>query len=1103
MHCDLSVARALRGCESDGGGWEPRLCDGGGETGSSGPAASRVVSEQEYDDLLMGLTSDQAAAALDLHGENCLDPASKPGPAAWSRRGAAAQRFSDSPISRPSGSPSPALSLDAARLPPLDRGGPSAPGPGASPSSSSTAAAGAGERSAGGKAGMQGGAGAGSGGGLTLGVGVGGVVRAALRPSVVLLCGCAALGLAKAIGTGDAKVFASVLALVVAAFPLFVAAILAQRSPKCRALDIVEGLWPDRAVVVRDGVHKFISARQIVPGDLVRLQERDIVPADGILIVARDLQIDESLLVQPHLPVRICKRACAPRTSPSSMPSESFESYTCFAGTVVVSGRGYFTVTATGADTHLAQISAAIHYNQQLPATEPVRGAARNTATQATLLAALVSSIAFIALGVNTGDWSTAALNAASLALTIIPGEMELVLLVFSFICAWRAHRHGISSNSHKVLEALGRCGVVCMDYTGTVTLGTRFIRSLYTINDAFHFRNDLFSLEDHLSNTERIPDTFHELIEYALLCGHRTPSEPFECAVKRLVANRNIDSSHVHNDWSLIREYVPTPGRPWLVGRVWSSVENLESFSLAVAGAPESIFPLCPNQERQIASVSLIVEDMISNGVDPVVIAKSSLKRSPHLPYSLTDIRMQLLGVIGLVDPYRASLSYTVKSLIEAGTKVIIMTDQDLQTAQKICGQVIPPDHLLLQEDLNELVVDASTFGEFSDSKDLALGLSTAAVIANAGFQQKNDVVHALRSVGNLVCVVGDTVCDAPAIVASHCGVALGGGDLISRDAAGLILVRNSMADFTYVVSLSRRLYANSRRAASFLTAMHVAIFGVVIAPLCGGAMTVDSELGEILKPIHIAFLQIFIASVCALALEGSPEEFQLRGKKIVSSNTDKKGLPSLLSTASFSAALLQGIGLLAHSLLCYWCAKTIFQQTETVCDAMVLGAIAVGLLVLVVSNRTWTKPVCFEVLRRGRQHLLLTPIWWLAVATVGVFVGVVLYCPGIRDIFGYTGKAVDITGVALFIGFGVTSSLWFECVKLLLWVLFATCGPSLFGNQFRHHRLGSSGEAESGTTSTGDVEMQTRVHSSPTLHMPTHTTAASNSIEATGLLS
>lgn len=321
----------------------------------------------------------------------------------------------------------------------------------------------------------------------------------------------------------------------------------------------------------------------------------------------------------------------------------------------------------------------------------------------------------------------------------------------------------------------------------------------------------------------------------------------------------------------------------------------------------------------------------------------------------------------------------------------------------------------MILGEEIESLVASNKTLGD---------RLEAVSVIAEAGAKHKQLAVRALRTHGDFVCAVGDTIVDAPALLAANAGVAMGTGDLVSQDAAGIVLTNNNLCDLMEAANLGRRLYSNSRHAASFLAAVHVALTGLVIAPLCAGWPT-------ILKPFHIAYLQVLIAPICAMVLEAAPEDAQLGWRTRFHAHS-----PSLLTPAAFSAAAMQGSCLLMHALLCYFLAETRWSQPTAVTDAMAFGTIAVGMLALVITNRTWTRPACFEIPRLGRRCVLLSWQWWAAFFTIIGCLAFSLYCPYVHDVLTFTELLPPLT-VLTFVAFGLTSALWFEAVKLVLYIL------------------------------------------------------------------
>ncbi len=250
----------------------------------------------------------------------------------------------------------------------------------------------------------------------------------------------------------------------IALLPIFlVNGILEQRADM--ALENLRLLASPDAAVVRDGYVQRIKALEVVPGDILALDEGDIVAADGVMLPGGALTIDESTLTGESIPVHITSASAEPRV---------------LAGTRVVAGSGYARVEHTGRLTEYGRIGHLM--NNAVPSQAPIEAAIRKLVIQLGAVVLLLCT-ALALLGITRGNpWPAAIIAAVSLAMAAIPEELPMVYTLYLALGAWRLAKQQALVRRLACVETLGTATVICADKTGTLTYGRIELHQTYPI---------------------------------------------------------------------------------------------------------------------------------------------------------------------------------------------------------------------------------------------------------------------------------------------------------------------------------------------------------------------------------------------------------------------------------------------------------------------------------------------------------------------------------------------------------------------------------------------------------------------------------------------
>ncbi len=654
-----------------------------------------------------------------------------------------------------------------------------------------------------------------------------------------------------------------------------------------------------QASVVRDGRIQSVPTSELVPGDLLVLEEGCVVHADGVLRWTANLTLDESQLTGESEPQ--IKQA-ATVDAVTREPSQQF-----FAGSMVLAGHGFGEINQTGVRTRFGEIATLVA--EADTSATPLQKKTSRLVRRLTIVAIMVAVGIFVLGLAHHLPWARALLEAISVAMAAIPEEFPLVFTLFLSAGAWRLSAKGVLARRLASVETLGSTTIICTDKTGTLTTGQ-------------------FVLDEHVCLAAELSTL--DLLEAAVLACEPHPSDPMERAVVNYAEAHGVNVAALMKSAALVYDYDFDPiGKH--MSHVWSRGERM---LIVAKGALEGVLAHCElgadargNAEKQNALLA-------ARGMRVLALAGRDLGNVTGVREH-DETQLKIYGLLGFGDPLRPEVPPAVRECESAGIRIKMITGDHALTAHAIAdasGMTHDEDGIVRGEDLEKLSTDAFD------------GMARhASIFARISPAQKYALIKSLKSQGEIVAMTGDGINDAPALRLADIGISMGKrGSEVARASADLILLDDNFASIVAAIREGRHIFANIQTAFLYILAFHVPIVGLaLLAPLTG--------LPLLLLPVHLVWLELIIHPVSAIVFQGEPAPRDIMGR------APRKPSAPLLSTAAMLRSVAMGATL---TVAVYGVYRLHIPSGDTHARALAISVLMGGYQVMVWIERAALKP-------------------------------------------------------------------------------------------------------------------------------------------------
>lgn len=648
-----------------------------------------------------------------------------------------------------------------------------------------------------------------------------------------------------------------------------------------KAATALKKMVPSYASVIRDNQPIKINTNQVVPGDLVQLVPGDKIPADLILATNNDLQINESMLTGESIAasksITVVFNNGTLKDDVKIEQSNIDKAQQCFAGTVVMSGRGMGYVSATGANTEIGKIAADVENTQSKP---PLLLRIEDFTLRITYGILILISLIFIITVLRGDDLGTVFLLGVALAVSAIPEGLPAAITVALAIGMRRMAKVQVIIRNLLAVEALGSCTYIASDKTGTLTVNEMTIQQIWLIDgdqyqvsgEGLDLHGELTGIDSVLTDTVLASDegkvnSLELLIHAGILANEsyleETPQgwlgqgDMVDVAFLVLASKHRIDYKESR------KRYTELAQIPYESENAYCASFNQYQGKLYifVKGSVEKLLEMCQDSEQSLA-VEQQVDAFASKGYRVLGLACAVLDSVPDtLEDALQNLRF--IGMVGMIDPLRPEVKDAVAQCKMASISVAMITGDHPKTALALAQQSGIADSTMQAVTGEELEI------AFEQGKDaFSQCVHSTHVFARVSPHQKKQIIEQIMQDGDFVAVTGDGVNDAPALNHAHVGIAMGlRGTDVARESADIILTDDHFASIVEGITQGRVVYNNIRKVIFLLISTGAAEILLVLFSLLFGTPLP-------LFPLQLLWLNLVTNGIQDVALAFEPPE-------------------------------------------------------------------------------------------------------------------------------------------------------------------------------------------------------------------------------------
>lgn len=789
-----------------------------------------------------------------------------------------------------------------------------------------------------------------------------------------------------------------------------------------KATDALKKILPAYSRVMRDGEEKKILAEEIVPGDVIFLQEGDSIPVDCRLINSADLRVNQSTLTGES---RAVNRSAEPFSAEGLTETEIPN--LVFAGTFVAAGSGKAIVYATGMNTAFGRIARLTQdVKEELsPLQMEMKGM-----TKIVTLIALGVGLLFLLLSLFFARMTAAEAVIFSIGMVVafVPeGLLPTVTLSLAMATQRMARRHALIKKLSSV-ETLGCTTVICTDKTGTLTQNEMTVRDVWMpewnsngrvisvegtgyepVGRLTEHGQSISAKQDHAlsqviltharCNTARLlapEENGEEPNRHWRILG-----DPTEAALLVLAGKAGYSEDELNHSQTVAELPFDSRRKRMTIVKLLRNPDGRFERRVYVKGGIREILDVCdsilvggeihPINQEWIDNVMSANDQYARQGLRVLAAATRVLSADFHdLSIESLEGYLTFLGMVTMQDPPRPDVAAAVEKCHTAGIRIVMITGDYGLTAESIARKIG-----IVQAE-NVRVISGVELEQMTDD-DLKEAVNNEVIFARVAPEHKLKVVNAFQELGNVVAVTGDGVNDAPALKKANIGVAMGiAGSDVAKEAASMILTDDNFGSIVSAIEEGRAVYENIKRFCTYIfTSNAPEAVPFVLYALSGATIPLAIRVMQVLA------IDLGTDIVPALGLGAEPPEpgtMQQPPRKL----SDHLITKSLLARAYLILGPVQSIAAMAAFYFFLWTSNPAFwglfgkglpnefnqPQLYYAATAMAFSAV-----VMTQIGNTFAQ-------RASKRSILQVPLFnnkliWIGIATEVILTVSIVYVP------------------------------------------------------------------------------------------------------------